>query len=73
VIGLIETILKLAVQVALFFVTLAVNLITGIVRALWFAFQSRAPRHAYQSPLAPTYRPRAKAYSRRRRKQWRRR
>ncbi|MET4294693.1 hypothetical protein ABIB06_006526 [Bradyrhizobium sp. LB8.2] len=76
--GLIETILKLAVQVFIFFVTLAVRIVSGILGALWSAFQNRAPRNAYQSPLAPTYRPSAKVYhhkphSHKRRKQWRRR
>lgn len=75
--SLIETILKLAVQLAIFVMTMTIKVISSIVGALWSAlvsaFQNRAPRNAYQSPLAQASRPRAKHYPRRRRKQWRRR
>jgi hypothetical protein len=70
---LIETVLKLATQVFLFFVTLAVRIISSIVGALWSAYQSRAPRSAFQSPLARASRYHRSDYSRGRRKRWRRR
>lgn len=63
---LLESILRLAVQLFTFFVELAVRIISGIVGALWSAYQSRAPRHAFQSTLSRTSRPRANNYPRRR-------
>ncbi|MHC2315129.1 hypothetical protein ACVIHC_002175 [Bradyrhizobium diazoefficiens] len=70
---LIETILKLAAQIFMFFVTMAIRVISSIVGALWSAYQNRAPRPAYQSPLARTSQGRPNKYPRHRRKKWRRR
>jgi hypothetical protein len=69
--NLIGTILSLAVQVFTFCITLAVKILSGIVGALWSAYQNRRP--ALQRNLAQGSSPRAKGYPRKRRKQWQRR
>lgn len=65
---LLEAILKLAVQLFTFFVTLAVRIISAIVGALWQAWLNRSPRHAMQSPPARGSRPHAKLHNQRRRR-----
>jgi len=70
---LLESVLKLAAQIFLFFVTMAIRVISSLVGALWSAYQNRAPRPAYQSPLARASQSRANNYPRHRRKKWRRR
>lgn len=70
---LIEAVLKIAAQLLMFFVTLAVRIISGIVGALWQAYQNRAPRHAPPNHLARAAANNRPRYPKGRRKQWRRR
>lgn len=70
---LLEAVLKLTVQLFIFFVTLTVNIVSGIVRALWQAWLNRAPRNAPPSNLKRAIAKPRRHYPHKGRKQWRRR
>lgn len=54
--GLIETILKLTVQIFIWAVELTLRLISGLMGALWSAWVNRAPNRQ-ESPLKRAVRP----------------